>query len=231
LPSEGLFGPIFVPPAVAATVNDKVWLQALLDVEAALAAAEAEHGLVPPEAAQAIADACICDEYDLALLGQAAVAGGNPVIPLVRAMMRRLPPAAAPYVHLGATSQDILDTATSVVLRQALATMLAELAAVAAACDGLAGEHRRTPMVGRTLLQPAVPITFGLKAAGWLAAVTDAHEGLRRVATTRLAVQLGGPAGTLGVLGDRGAVLADALADRLGLARAPLARRSASWPG
>jgi 3-carboxy-cis,cis-muconate cycloisomerase len=210
LTSRGLFTPIFVPEAVQDAVADAAWLRAMLDVEAALAAAEAAEGVIPEPAAAAIAGAAV-DGDDL---GIAARAAGNPVVPLVNAL-RAAVGEHGEWVHHGATSQDILDSAAMVVARRALIPVLAELDAVVTACARLAREHRATVMAGRTLLQQAVPVTFGLKAAGWLAGVAGARARLRELP---LPAQLGGAAGTLSALGDRGPAVMAAFAQELDLA-------------
>jgi 3-carboxy-cis,cis-muconate cycloisomerase len=216
LTSRGLFTSIFVPEAVQDAVSDDAWLRAMLDVEAALAAAEADAGVIPPEAAAAIAAGCQAARFDPAEIGVAGRGAGNPVVPLVDALRDAVGGEAARWVHFGATSQDVLDSAAMLVTRRALGPVLAELDGVAAQCAALAREHRGTVMAGRTLLQQAVPVTFGLKAAGWLIGVADARARLRAF---RPAAQLGGAAGTLAALGP--AVLA-ALAARLELAEPPL---------
>jgi len=198
LTSEGLFEPIFVPAALREAVGDGAWLQAMLDAEAALARAAA-----PREAAEAIARCCAAERFDAGALGEAARAAGNPVVPLVRALREAVGGEAARHVHRGATSQDILDTAAMLVARRALELVLGDLDGAAAACARLAGEHRATLMAGRTLLQQALPTTFGLKAAGWLVALVEARERLAG-ARSRLAGQLGGAAGTLAAFGDDG---------------------------
>lgn len=170
-----------MPDDLAAAVSDAAWLRAMLDAEAALAAAQADAGVISREAAERVAEACR-GAYDLG--GREAA---NPVVPLARALRE-----VAPEAHTGATSQDILDTAAMLVAKRARALILAELDGVVAACARLADEHRATVMMGRTLMQPAQPITFGLKAAGWLDGVASARERLRHA---ELAVQLGGPVG------------------------------------
>jgi 3-carboxy-cis,cis-muconate cycloisomerase len=175
------FDSIFVPDDVAAAVSDASWLASMLDAEAALAAAQADEGLISREAAAAVAAAC---DGSYALGGREAA---NPVVPLAAALRER-----APEAHQGATSQDILDTAAMLVARRTRALILAELDGVVAACARLADEHRATAMTGRTLMQRAQPITFGLKAANWLSGVVAARDGLGDV---ELAVQLGGPVG------------------------------------
>src|SRR6266511_1196626 len=151
-------------------------------------------------------------------LAQRALAAGNPVVPLVRDLGARLHADAARFVHLGATSQDVLDTATCLVAGRSLDRILATLDAAADAAARLAGEHRGTLMVGRTLLQQATPITFGLKCAGWLVALDEAAAWLHRVRRERLAVQYGGAAGTLAPLGAHGPTVLRLLAGELGLA-------------
>jgi 3-carboxy-cis,cis-muconate cycloisomerase len=182
-----MFDAIFGPDAMRAAVDDRAWLQAMLDAEAALARAQARAGVIPAEAAEAVAAVCHADRYDVEQLARAARSSGNPVPALVAA-------AGVAWFHHGATSQDVVDTAAMLVARDALALIVADLDGVAAACGRLAEEYRDTPMVGRTLMQQAEPTTFGLKAAGWLVAVLDAREWLRAL---RLPVQLGGAAGTL----------------------------------
>ena len=216
-PSEGLLG-LFARGAVAAQVSDAAWVQALLDVEAALARASARVGLVPPEAAEAISERARSAVVDAAAIGREAVAVGNPVEPLVRALVAQLPEDAARHVHRGATSQDVLDTASMLVARRALAPLVEELAAAADACARLAREHRATPIAARTLLQQALPTTFGLKAAVWLVGLDEARALLDDVRARQLAVQLGGAGGTLSSLGDRGPEVAQALAEELELA-------------
>jgi 3-carboxy-cis,cis-muconate cycloisomerase len=199
-------------------VSDRAWLQAMLDVEAALARAQARAGLIPAEQAEAVARACRADAFDLAAIGEAAAASGNPVVPLVRALAEALPGAAADAVHKGATSQDVLDSAAMLVAHRALGPLLDDLAAAAAAAAGLAATHRGTVMAGRTLLQQALPVTFGLKAAGWLVGLDEAAARLEELRRTRLAVQLGGAAGTLAALGRAGVDVLGLLAGELGLA-------------
>jgi 3-carboxy-cis,cis-muconate cycloisomerase len=218
LPSDRLFGPSLTIPAMAAAVSDEAWLRAMLEVEAALAAVEAAAGMIPSEAAAAIREACEGAAIDLERLGTDAAASATPVVPLARALREAVPGEAAGFVHWGATSQDVVDTAMMLVARRALDVLLAELDGLAAACAGLAERHRDTLMAGRTLLQQALPITFGLKAAGWLVAVLEARDRVAAVRDQRLAVQLGGASGTLASLGDRGIELLRGLAAELDLA-------------
>lgn len=184
------------------TTSDRAWVQAMLDVEAALARAESRIGLIPVAAAEGIANHCRVDEFDVAQLGRAAVRSANPVIPLVNALRAAVSQESAPCVHRGATSQDILDTAMMLIARRGLEIVLADLEKAAASAAALADRHRATIMAARTLLQQALPTTFGLKAAGWLNATVEARSELIRVARTRLAVQFGGAAGTMAALSD-----------------------------
>jgi 3-carboxy-cis,cis-muconate cycloisomerase len=211
-----LFGPVLARGGAAAAVADQGWLQAMLDAEAALARAEAAVGVIPAAHAEAIAGACRAERFDAAAIGEAAAAGaGNPAEALVRALREAVGGEAAGSVHRGATSQDIVDTAAMLVAQRALKPLRADLGAAADAAARLAREHRDTPMAGRTLLQQAVPITFGYKAAVWLAGLDAAAA---RLAALPLAAQLGGAAGTLAALGDDGVAVLEAFARELGLA-------------
>ena len=211
---DDLFEAMYVPPALREAVSARAWVQAMLDFEAALAEAFA-----PREAASEIASACRAGDFDADSLAEAARSTANPAVPLVKRLTEAVGDEAAGWVHAGATSQDVLDTASMLVSRRALEVVDAELAAVAAACAALAEEHRDTPMAGRTLLQQALPITFGLKAAGWLSGVLAAR---RRLTEIPLAVQLGGGVGTLASLGADGPRVVADVAARLDLAQPDL---------
>jgi 3-carboxy-cis,cis-muconate cycloisomerase len=189
----------------------------MLDAEAALARAEAAIGLIPVAAATAITAACEPDRYDLAALGAAARGSGTPVLPLVEALRAAVPPDVAEYVHYGATSQDTLDTAAMLVAHRALGALLSDLTGAADAAAGLVRAYARTGMAGRTLLQHALPVTFGLKAAGWMVALDEAASRLTEVRETRLAVQLGGAAGTQLAFRGSGRSVAAGFARELGL--------------
>lgn len=218
MPSDRLFGPASSTEAMLDAVGDVAWVAAMLEVEAALARAEARAGLFASAAADAIAASCRVERFDIARLGRDAVPAANPVIPLVKALTALVPGEAARYVHLGATSQDILDTAIMLVARRGLDLIERDLQRVARAAAALAERHRDTIMPARTLLQQALPTTFGLKAAGWLVAVLEARTRLRELRRDRLAIQLGGAAGTLAALGERGPDVARELSAELGLA-------------
>jgi 3-carboxy-cis,cis-muconate cycloisomerase len=211
-----MFGGVFSRGGVDA--SDQAWLRAMLDTEAALARAVERAGLAPEGAGAAVTRAATPENFDVAELGALAALTGNPVPALARALTRLVPRSAAGAVHRDATSQDIVDTAAMLMARQAIDVITADLSSAAQAAARLAGEHRSTIMIGRTLLQQAVPVTFGLVAAGWLAALDDAWAGLTRVRAERLAVQFGGAAGTLASLGEAGPRVAALLAEELGLA-------------
>jgi 3-carboxy-cis,cis-muconate cycloisomerase len=214
----GLFGEVLARGRVREATTDLAWLQAMLDAEAGLARAQAAAGLVATEHAEAIAAACRAERYDVDALGAQAAAVGNPAAALVRALRIEVGEPAASHVHRGATSQDIVDSATMLVARRALDALLDDLGGAAGAAARLTDEHRATLMAGRTLLQQAVPITFGLKAAAWLVGLDEAAQRLDAVRRSRLAAQLGGAAGTLSAQGDAGIDVLSRFARELGLA-------------
>jgi 3-carboxy-cis,cis-muconate cycloisomerase len=208
------FAPLFVPEALRDAVSDASWLDAMLDAERALANASCLAGALSAEAAAAVAEQCDASLYDVDALSAEGRAAGNPVEPLVRALRARVGGKHAASVHRGATSQDVLDTAAMLVARNALAAIREELDGLADECAGLATTYRTTPMAARTLLQQAVPTTFGYKAAGWLAGLLDARDRLDGLA---LPAQLGGAAGTLAAFGERGPEVLRLFAAELGL--------------
>ena len=208
------FERLFVPDAFRDAVAERAWLDAMLDAERALANAGSLVGVIPAAAAAAIAEQCDPSLYAADALWEEGRAAGNPVEPLVRGLRERVGGEAASYVHLGATSQDVLDTAAMLVSRSTAALLAGELDGLAAACAGLAREHRSTAISARTLLQQAVPTTFGAKAAGWLGGVLDARALLEAL---RFPAQLGGAAGTLAALGPPGLEVLAAYAAELEL--------------
>lgn len=208
---------LFTTPALAAALSAEAHLAQLLAFEAGLARAEARAGVIPPEAAAAIGAACRPELYEAAALYREAARAGTLAIPLVRALTAQVAEPARGYVHWGATSQDAIDSALMLQLREALALIEAELLRLAAACAGLAEAHRASLMPARTLLQQALPMPFGLKAARWLALAVRQLRALREQRLS-LCVQLGGAAGTLAALGGQGLLVADLLAEELGLA-------------
>ncbi|WP_304048004.1 lyase family protein [Jatrophihabitans endophyticus] len=219
--TSALFDPLAGAADVDATIDDRAWLRALCEVETALARACREVGLIDlPTALEIGAAAEAFADTDPAELGRRSVAGGNPVIPLVESLRDRVRSragdAAADAVHLGATSQDVLDTAAMLVTVRALDVVVPALRGCAGHCAALARAHRDTPMIGRTLMQQAVPTTFGALAAVWGRGLDRATA---RLATVRgsLPVQLGGAGGTLAALYPRGTDVRGALADELDL--------------
>ncbi|MFA0842649.1 3-carboxy-cis,cis-muconate cycloisomerase [Streptomyces rochei] len=223
-PDAGLLAPGWAGSPAADATDDRALVRALLDAEAALTRAQAGLGLAPEEAANAVTEAADPARFDASSLAERARGGGNPVIPLVADLTQAVGEEHGPYVHRGATSQDILDSALMLVAARTLEPLLADLGRTERALARLAAEHRDTAMPGRTLTQHAVPTTFGLKAAGWRALVLDARD---RTAAVRdaLPAQLGGAAGTLAAFGAYGApdplALPAAYARELGLC-APL---------
>ncbi|MFD7433675.1 3-carboxy-cis,cis-muconate cycloisomerase [Streptomyces sp. NPDC059861] len=222
-PDAGLLAPGWAHSPAASATSDTAYLQALLDAEAALTRAQASLGLAPAGAATAVTGAADAARYDVRSLADRARGGGNPVIPLVADLTEAVGAEHGPYVHRGATSQDIVDTATMLIAARSLDLLLSDLARAERALARLAAEHRDTAMPGRTLTQHAVPTTFGLKAAGWRSLVLDARDRVAAVRDT-LPAQLGGAAGTLAAFGAYGAAdptaLPQAYARELGL-RAP----------
>lgn len=205
----GVTGPLAAAPAVAAATSDHSWVRAMLATESALATAQAAAGVIPPDAAKAITTTCeraIDETGDLAIrfapaeLGRRAVASASVVVPLVAELREAVGEPFSRYVHHGATSQDITDTAMSTVAASAFDAILTDLAACGNILVNLATSHRDTVQLGRTLLQPAKPITFGLTCATWLTGMDEARTELARIRRERLAVQLAGPVGTVASL-------------------------------
>ncbi|MGA8100940.1 MAG: 3-carboxy-cis,cis-muconate cycloisomerase [Candidatus Acidiferrales bacterium] len=183
--------------------SDRRVLQGMLDFEAALARAEAAHAIIPSAAAAAIESQCRAELFDAAQIAREAVAAGNLAIPLVKALTANVAsrnPQAARFVHFCATSQDAIDTGLILQLRDAVAHIESQLERCSRALAALAHEHKRTTMVGRTWMQQALPITFGLKVAGWYSAIERHRTRLRELRPRVLVLQLGGAAGTLAAL-------------------------------
>ena len=205
---------------LAEIFSDHSVLRAMLDFEMALARAEARLNIIPQSAADAIAQAAKAGDFDGATLAGAALRAGTPAIPFVKALTERVrasDSAAAGYVHWGATSQDLCDTALVLLLRQTQSLLESDLDRLEQALFRLAEQHKDTVMLGRTLLQAAPPITFGLKAAGWLGAVSRSHRRLENGFQHSLVLQFGGASGTLAALGEHGLAVAQSLATELRL--------------
>jgi 3-carboxy-cis,cis-muconate cycloisomerase len=189
---------------------DDVFVRAMLDVEAALARSNAVAGVIPAEHARIIVAACESLEPDPAALRAAMIDSTTPVVALVHALATHVGEPAAGSVHMGATTQDVIDTAGMLIARRQLDAVAADLESAADTTAEIANHHRDTIMAARTLLQHALPTTFGVRAAGWLTGLDTVARRLREVARNRVAVQLGGATGTLASLGPHGpAVLAN----------------------
>ena len=205
---------------LAELFSDRSVLQAMLDFEVALARAEAGLGVVPQAAAGAIQSAAKADAFDTTALAHETLRAGTPSIPVVKRLterVRTINPTAAGFVHWGATSQDVADTALLLVLKRAQPILESDLARLQEALRRLAEQHQGTVMLGRTLLQAAPPITFGLKAAGWLGAIRRRRAHLNASFVEALILQFGGASGTLAALGQEGPAVGRALANELGL--------------
>jgi 3-carboxy-cis,cis-muconate cycloisomerase len=215
-----LLAPMLSSAAMRTVCDDATYLQHMLDFEAALARAEAATGVVPASAAGPITKACKADALDLSALAEAATRSGNLAIPLVKALTANVAKAdadAARYVHWGATSQDVIDTAAMLTLRAAIDELMPDLDRAIAGFAKLAKQHRATAMVARTWLQHALPMPFGLKLAEYAAALHRSRARLQRMRKETLALQFGGAAGTLAALGDNGWRVAEKLAQELEL--------------
>lgn len=220
-----LFDSFLSTAAMDQAFSDGCLVQAMLDFEAALSRAQAAEGLIPATALTAIVPACHAEHYDLPALAANSRTAGSLAIPLVQALRERVAladPQAAPYVHWGSTSQDVIDTGMVLVTRAALGLLDTTLAATSAAVLALARQHLRTPVLARTLMQPAQVTALGLKFAQWAAPLCRSRHRLRDAAARGLALQLGGAVGTLSMLGRHGPAVTRRMADELHL-RAPIA--------
>jgi 3-carboxy-cis,cis-muconate cycloisomerase len=215
---SAVFRDVFGAPAMRAIFSDEAVVARYVEVEVALAAAEARVGVIPKEAADAIRQGARPHDIDLAKLKAETDLVGYPIVGLVHQLAKQCGDAGR-YVHWGATTQDIMDTATVLQVREALALVEADLAAIAAAVGALAEKHRTTVMAGRTHLQHALPVTFGYKAAVWLGMVQRHRQRLAELKPRVLVGQFAGAAGTLASLGDKGLAVHDALMDELRLGR------------
>jgi len=215
---SAIFRDVFGAPAMRAVFSDEALVRRYVEVEVALAAAEARAGVIPKEAAQAIRAGARPEAIDMAKLKAETDLVGYPIVGVVHQLAKQAGDAGR-YVHWGATTQDIMDTATVLQVREALALIEADLEAIAAALAALASKHRQTVMAGRTHLQHALPVTFGYKAAVWLAMIRRHRQRLAELRPRVLVGQFAGAAGTLASLGDKGLAVHDALMDELGLGR------------
>jgi 3-carboxy-cis,cis-muconate cycloisomerase len=215
-----LLGPLFSSAPMRAVMADTARLQRMLEVEFALARALGALSIIPKKAVKPIGDGCWWEKFDIAALGEAAVASGNIAIPMVKALtadVAKRDAEAAGYVHWGATSQDIIDTALVLDLRAAFDVLQADLNRAILAFAKIAKTHRKTPSVARTWLQQALPMPFGLKVAGYAAALGRSRMRLKQLRDEALVLQFGGAAGTLAALGKRGFEVSERLAYELKL--------------
>jgi 3-carboxy-cis,cis-muconate cycloisomerase len=220
LPPASFLTPMFSSAGMREILADRARVQRMLDFEVALARAQAALGMVPVHAIDAIASAARAEQFDLATLGQEAALAGNVAIPLIAALtavVAKADPTAARYVHWGATSQDVIDTSLVLDLKAAIDALMTDLDRAIEGFAALAGRQRRTATVGRTWMQHDLPMPFGLKLAGYAAALARSRERLRRLRREALVLQFGGPAGTLAALSDRGLDVAERLAALLDL--------------
>jgi len=217
---SSLLTPLISSAAMRAVVDDRAHLQRMLDFEAALARAEAAVAVVPASCVDPIAAACKAERYDLAALGEAAARAGNVASPLVAALtdeVAKTDAEAARFVHWGAAAQDLIDSALMLELRAGIDVLITDLNSAIDGFTAIAGRHRRTAAVARTSLQHALPMPFGLKIAGYAAALARSRERLRRLRKEALVLQFGGAAGTLASLGENGLAVTDRLAALLDL--------------
>jgi len=206
---------------LAEIFSDRSFLEAMLDFEVALARAEARAGIVPKAAAQAIGRAAYPKHFDARLIVGETLRAGTPGIPIAKALAARVGRAgakAARFVHWGATSQDVADTALILLLKRAQPILTADWLRLQRALGRLSDQHEHTVMVGRTLMQAALPITFGLKASSWLGALRRSQARVETAFAEALVLQFGGATGTLAALGDRGLRVGSQMAQELGLA-------------
>lgn len=213
-----IFGALYGSAEMRGLFSDRARLQAMLDVEAALARVEARLGIIPAEAAEAITAAATVDRLALDEIAASTRVVGYPVVGLVKALGRSAGGDAARYVHWGATTQDILDTALVLQIRKGLDLIRGDLVRTARALVAKAQAHRGDLMAGRTHLQHALPVTFGYKCAVWAAPLLDDIERLYALRSRVLKVQFGGAVGSLASLGDNGRAVTEGLARELGLA-------------
>jgi 3-carboxy-cis,cis-muconate cycloisomerase len=214
---SAIFSPLFSDAEISGLFTDDVYIRALVEVEAALARAQARVGVIPAAAAERISRVKAAD-IDITALTKGTIRSGFPIIALVQQIRRQAGEEAEPYVHWGATTQDIMDTASVLQMRAAIELFKPAILNIIRRLSELAQRHRTTVMAGRTHGQQALPITFGLKVASWIAPMLRHVERLDEILPRLLVIQLGGAAGTLAALGDKGLAVSEALADELKLA-------------
>jgi 3-carboxy-cis,cis-muconate cycloisomerase len=219
-PSNQLFDSYFTQSSMREVFCDAGRVQGMLDFEAALAHAEARTGLIPEALVADIAAACRAELFDFQALGVAIGSAGNSAIPLVKALGQLVAarnPQAERYVHMGATSQDVMDSGLILQLRQAIGLIEEDLEQLTKAMAAQALRYADTPLAGRTWLQQATPVTLGMKIAGWLGALTRHRQRLQELKPRLLCLQFGGASGSLAALGEQALPVAQALAETLRL--------------
>lgn len=212
-----LLGGLFASNDIARMFGDDARVQSMLDFEAALAKAEADLGIIPEEAAGAIAKWCKADLFDMAALGDGTILGGNPAIPLVKMLTAKVEGDAARFVHWGGTSQDVIDTGLALQMRSGLSGLSDRVGALGDALADLTEAHRHTPTIGRTLSQHALPIPFALRTAGWLESMNRAHNRLSHLGSSSITLHFAGAAGSLASLGGDGPAVSEQLSRILDL--------------
>src|SRR6266545_2830703 len=214
---SAILGPLFCDPEISALLTDEAFVRALVDVEKALAGAEARLGVIAANHAEAIGRTS-ADEVDIKALTKGAASSGFPIIALVQELRKQVGAEAAPFIHWGATTQDIMDTACVLQLRSAVDLIRMRLGEIARHLTALADRHRTTILAGRTHGQQALPISFGIKVASWLAPLLRHAERLDEISLRLFVIQFGGAAGTLAALGDKELAVTRELASELDLA-------------
>ena len=217
---QGLFQAIFYTEKVNALFTNEASIAYMLQFESALATAQAKHGVIPQDAAEIIADSCNVEGISITQLITDAGLGGNVNIPLVKQLtrvVRQKDIAASKFVHFGATSQDVIDTALMQQLRDAIKFIDADLNQLIKQLISLVAEHRNTLMVGRSFMQHARPITFGYKAADWLHALLRSKEAIDNLLKNHFLLQLGGAIGTLYGMHEKGLQVAETMSELLDL--------------
>jgi 3-carboxy-cis,cis-muconate cycloisomerase len=213
---SAIFTALFTDEEISDVLSDGAFVRALVEVEVALARAEARVGVIPAQAAEQMTKAT-ADKVNIAALAKGTSRSGFPIIALIQEIRKQVGPDAAQFVHWGATTQDIMDTAWVLQLRSAIKVLKARVGEIARCLSALADRHRDTVLAGRTHGQQALPITFGLKVASWIAPLVRHIERLVEISPRLLVVQFGGAAGTLAALADKGVRVTEELAKELKL--------------
>ncbi len=218
---SAIFAPLFEDPEIARLLTDHAYVRALVQTEAALARVEGRFDIIPVSAAEEISKKGVVEAIDFPSLGKGTARSGFPVVALIEELRKAVGPRAAPYVHWGATTQDIMDTAFVLQIRAVLAVLRERVVQLSRLLTELCAKYRTAVMAARTHGQQALPVSFGLKVASWLAPILRHYERMEELSSRLLVVQFGGAAGTMAALGDKGIAVMNALAEELELS-APL---------